>query len=100
MKTITEQINDIKSSLKDMIGQDTPTQTIEALASIDKQLDSIVETTKAMEAEKTSLKDQIVSMAKGISFKPIGDEDQLSPEPMDMDSAIEQTLADLIKEKK
>ena len=74
MKDFEKLLNETKVQLKGMLDNNPSQEQINAIADIDKKLDSIGEAFKGKQEEVNSLKDNLIEAVKGTGFKVTGSE--------------------------
>lgn len=92
-KKLEEIVQGIKNTLKNSITKESSKEQIEFASNMDKNLDLILEEDKKQDNEITGLKDKLVEVVKGTSFKMKNDEDD---DPVEGDT---KSLDDILKEK-
>ena len=99
MSELETKINKIKESLRGLLDENTPQDTIDSITKIDESLDELAKTATKVKEENQGLKSKIVDMVKATSFKPL-ETDQIDPnptEPMSLDEIIALESAKLNK---
>ena len=88
MKTYKEIANDIKSSLKNMLTADNT----DAITSLDKQIDELIEQHKAQENEIAEVKDKLIDVVKNTSFKTASKDAEIGAQDKSLDEILTEEL--------
>ncbi len=87
-------LSETKTQLKAMITKESSQEQINAITSLDKQLDSLNEAFKTKEEEVNSLKDNLIDMVKNTSFKVDGSkaDDDIDGNQKSMEEIMQEEL--------
>ena len=93
-KSWKEILTETKSQLKGLLNEQSSQEQINAISSLDKQLDSLNEVYDQKEKEVNSLKDNLIDMVKNTSFKVdnSSNDDIVDPNPKSMDEILSEEL--------
>ena len=94
-----ENVNNLKETLKSLLTDENTDVITKAVS----QVDDLAKLHEEDSTQITHLKDRIVDIVKNTSFKDVSSDnkpDKLVDEPMDLDKALEENLAKIIKERK
>ena len=94
-------INNMKSSLKDLITPESSKEYIEKISSLDKSLDEVVGAHENTTKELQEIKDLYIKGVKEYGFKtPSNDNPTKHEEPKSLDDILQDNLDKIIKEEK
>ena len=87
-------LSETKTQLKAMITKESSQEQINAITSLDTQLDSLNEAFKTKEEEVNSLKDNLIDMVKNTSFKVDGSQsdDSMDGNQKSMEEIMQEEL--------
>ena len=85
MSKFTDTIMKLKDGLKELL----TAENTEAITSLDKELDTLVETHETSEKQLQEVKDKLVDVVKNTSFKGAPEDVTKTEEPLTIDEAIE-----------
>ena len=93
-KNWKEILTETKSQLKGLLNENSSQEQINAITSLDKQLDSLNEVYDQKEKEVNSLKDNLIDMVKNTSFKVdnSSNSDIIDQNPKSMDEILMEEL--------
>ena len=91
-------LSETKTQLKAMLTKESSQEQINAITSLDKQLDSLNEAFKTKEEELNSLKDSLIEQVKNTSFKVDGSQadDSMDGNQKSMDEIMQEELEKII----
>lgn len=94
-------INNMKSSLKDLITPESSKEYIEKISSLDKSLDEVVSAHENTTKELQETKDLYIRSVKEFGFKnPSNDNPTKEEKPKTLDEIMNSNLDKIIKEEK
>lgn len=100
MKNFNEYITNLKSSLQSLITKDSPTEFIEKVSSIDKQIDEVVSAHELTTQELQDTKEALVNHVKSTGFiKPDKDDSNEVETPKSLDDIMKDSLEQFKEEK-
>ena len=92
-------INNIKSSLKDLMTPESSKELIEKVSSLDKSLDEVVNAHENTTKELQEIKDLYIKGVKEYGFKTPSNENPIEqPKPKTLDELMQDNLDKIIKE--
>ena len=93
-KNWKEILTETKSQLKGLLNEQSSQEQINAITSLDKQLDFLNEVYDQKEKEVNSLKDNLIDMVKNTSFKVDNSSNSefVDPNPKSMDDILLEEL--------
>ena len=95
-----EYIKNVKSSLQSLITKDSPTEFIEKISSIDKQIDEVVSAHELTTQELQDTKEALVNHVKSTGFNKPGKDDSNEVEtPKSLDDIMKDSLEQFKEEK-
>lgn len=95
-----EYIKNVKSSLQSLITKDSPTEFIEKVSSIDKQIDDVVNAHELTTQELQDTKEALVNHVKSTGFnKPAKDDSNEVETPKSLDDIMKDSLEQFKEEK-
>lgn len=97
-----ESISKLKSSLQGLLNNESSTQFIESISSLDKQIDEVVVAHETTAKELQDTKESFVKYVKEVGFtKPSADSNPVEPQtPKSLDEIMKDSLIKIIKEEK
>ena len=100
-KNWKEILTETKSQLKGLLNENSSQEQINAITSLDKQLDSLNEVYDQKEKEVNSLKDNLIDMVKNTSFKVdnSSNSDIIDQNPKSMDEILNDELVKITAKK-
>ena len=95
MQKINEELNYLRSKLKDMLNADNT----EAITDLSKHIDALENEAKAQETKVSELKDKLVDYVKNTSFKG-APEETIEDEHKSLDDILQENLAKIVNNRK
>lgn len=96
-----ETISKLKSDLKGLLNENSTTEFIEKVSSLDKQIDEAVSAHERTAKELQDTKGVLVNYVKETGFaKPTSDDPTKVESPKSLDDIMKESLEEIIKEEK